>query len=743
VLNGVGARAVHSGTLSGTNTDEGLVSIEGSLGHVVFRDGETGFTIARFDRDERAIPVTVKGLLPGVHKGERLRILGRWHEDARYGRQLRIESFLPLSPDTPEALVRHLGGASVRGIGKHFARRLHDHFGDQLMEVLDNQPQRLREVPGIGPKRVRTIVASWRESRAQRDAYLFLQGLGLGQAQSGRVLRRYKEQTVRQIRENPYLLATEVSGIGFSTADRVARGLGIVVESPHRLRAGVLHALGVSVDQGHCYLPRSDLRERVEALLGVGWPLVAPQLDDLAAERAVVREPGPAEERIWLRELHSDEELAGERLVEVARASASALELDVPAALAWAQRRGGLTLTPAQRDALARALTGKVVVITGGPGTGKTTLVRALLDIWERKGLRVQLAAPTGRAARRMEEASGRKASTLHRLLEFSPKEGRFLRGLDNPLRCDALVVDEASMVDVSLARSTFDGLPTEARLVLVGDVDQLPSVGPGSVLADVIRSRAVPVVTLDVVFRQEEAGLIVNNAHRILRGQLPLSAEQPTGDFFVIPRDDPEVAARTVVHLVTERIPARWGLKAGTDIQVLVPMRKGTCGTEALNVALRQALNPQTDPGLAETLRPLVGDRVMQITNDYDKDVFNGDCGWAVGPGAEGRGLTVRFDDGRELSYAVDELDSLRTAYAMTVHKSQGSEYPAVVVPLLTQHFRLLQRNLLYTAITRGKRLVVLVGSRKAVEIALANADTQHRYTALAERIRSAAAAL
>ena len=726
--------------MPGSPSDEGVVSIEGALAHVVFRDAESGFTIARFDVEGRAIPVTVKGLLPGVDKGERLRILGRWHEDARYGRQLRIESFLPLSPDTPEALVRHLGGASVRGIGKHFARRLHDHFGDQLLEILDNQSQRLREVPGIGPKRARSIATSWKESRVQRDAYLFLQGLGLGQAQSGRVLRRWRENTVRRIRENPYLLATDVNGIGFATADRVARGLGIVAESPHRLRAGLLHALGASVDEGHCYLPRSELRERAELLLGVGWPLIASQLDDLEAERAIVREAGPAEQRIWLRELHSDEELAGARLVELARAQSSRLEIDVPAALAWAQRRGGLVLTPAQRDALARALTGKVVVITGGPGTGKTTLVRTLLDIWERKGLRVLLAAPTGRAARRMEEASGRKASTLHRLLEFSPKEGGFLRGLDKPLHCDALVVDEASMIDVSLARSTLDGLPPEARLVLVGDVDQLPSVGPGSVLADVIRSRVVPVVRLDVVFRQEEAGLIVNNAHRILRGQLPLSADDPSGDFFVIPRDDPEAALRTVVHLVTERIPARWGLAAGTDIQVLVPMRKGTCGTEALNLELRRALNPQQEEGLAQVLRPLVGDRVMQIANDYDKDVFNGDCGWATGPGEEGRGLTVRFDDGRELSYAVDELDALRTAYAITIHKSQGSEYPAVVVPMLTQHYRLLQRNLLYTAITRGKRLVVLVGSRKALEIALHNADTQHRYTALAERIRTAA---
>jgi len=722
--------------------DDGLVSIEGTLAHVVFRDPETGFTIARLERED-ALPVTAKGLLPGIEKGERLRVLGRWHEDPRYGQQLRLESFLPLSPDTPEALVRHLGGASVRGIGKHFARRLAEHFGETLIDVLDNRPERLREVPGIGPKRARSIVASWRESRAQRDAYLFLQGLGLGQAQAGRVLRRYKERTVRRIRENPYLLATDVSGIGFTTADRVARALGIASESPHRLRAGLLHALGASVDEGHCYLPRSELRERAEALLAVGWPLIAPQLDDLEADRVIVREPGPAEERIWLRDLHADEALAGERLVELARAASSALEIDVPAALAWAQRRGGLVLTPAQRDALARALTGKVVVITGGPGTGKTTLVRALLDIWEKKGLRVRLAAPTGRAARRMEEATGRQASTLHRALEFSPREGRFMRDRDNPLHCDALVVDEASMIDVSLARSTLDGLPEPARLVLVGDVDQLPSVGPGSVLSDIIRSRVVPVVTLDVVFRQEEAGLIVNNAHRILRGQLPLSAQDASGDFFVIPRDDPEAAARTVVHLVTERIPRRWGLNAGTDIQVLVPMRKGTCGTEALNVALRRALNPQPDDGRAQASRPLVGDRVMQITNDYDKDVFNGDCGWAVAPGPEGRGLAVQFDDGREIVYAPDELDALRTAYAITIHKSQGSEYPAVVVPLLTQHYRLLQRNLLYTAITRGRRLVVLVGSRRAVEIALQNADTQHRYAALSQRIREAATAV
>ena len=714
------------------------VSIEGVLAHLVFRNPESGFTIARLELDGRVVPVTVKGVLAGVESGERVRVHGRWVEDAKYGRQFRIDSFLPVTPETLEGLEKHLGGARVDGIGPIYAKKLVGFFGENLVEVLDNHPHRLREVPGIGPKRARAIEESWRTSREQRDTWIFLQGLGVAQGHAGRIVRRWGEHTVEKIRENPWLMATDVAGIGFLSADKAAHSLGFGATSPHRLRAGLLHVLGRSTSDGHCFLPRSELIEQSAELLGVSRELLGDPIDALAIDRAVVIEDSADGPRVVLRELHSAREDVVVALATLLRTKPRRVKIDVPAALVWASNRSGIVLTQAQRDALARAMMGKVVVITGGPGTGKTTIVRLLLDIWEAKGLRVRLAAPTGRAARRMEEASGRRSHTIHRLLEFSPREGGFLRRPDNPLLADAVVIDEASMIDLPLAASLLAAMPPDGRLVLVGDIDQLPSVGPGRVLGDLIDSGVVPVIALDVVFRQDEAGLIVANAHDILRGRAPRSATVADGDFFIIERDDPEAAAKTVVHLVSERIPKRWGFKPGDDVQVLVPMRKGSCGAGALNVALRGALNPQPTPALAESTRPLQGDRVMQITNDYDKDVFNGDVGWVIGPGPQNKGLLVRYDDGREIAYAADEVDMLVPAYATTIHKSQGSEYEAVVIPLLTQHFRMLQRNLLYTAITRGKKLVVVVGSRRAIDIALKNAEARHRWTALAERLRS-----
>ena len=709
------------------------MSLEGCLAHVVFQSADSGFTIARLEVPGSAA-VTVKGLLPGIGRGEHIRVVGTWVDDPRYGRQLKVESFLPIIPSTPEGLEKLLSSARMAGIGPVFARRLVAHFGDQLLEVLDNTPRRLREVPGIGATRAERIATSWKEGRAQRDALIFLQGLGLGQGVASRVLRRYKEHTVQKVRENPYRLAVDVRGVGFLTADRLAAKLGIAEDSPHRLRAGLLHVLITAMSDGHCFLPRSELMARAQDLLSVPSSTLPDRLRDLILERAVVHETSQAGERVWLPEVHDDEVVAAERLLLLTSSGGPESVSDDPTGRSELKLDGGITLTSSQEAALVVALNNRVSVVTGGPGTGKTTIVRALLENLDARGQKARLAAPTGRAAKRMEEATGRSAKTVHRLLEFSPREDRFLRDEENPLHGDVLIVDEVSMVDLALFRSLLCAIRPGMSLVLVGDVEQLPSVGAGRVLRDVITSGLVPVARLDVVFRQDEKGLIVRNAHGLLSGRPPRGATDPDGDFFVIEREDPAAALRTVVHLVTERIPDRWGFRPGQDIQVLAPMRRGSCGAEGLNQGLRAVLNPAA--GDSESLRPLPGDRVMQIRNDYDKDVFNGDAGWALGPGAEGRGLLVRFDDGREIEYSADELDQLQLAYAITIHKSQGSEYPAVVIPLLTQHYRMLQRNLLYTALTRGKRVVVLVGSRRAIDIAVSNNQVVERWTGLAERL-------
>ncbi len=720
------------------------VAIEGVLKRYVFRNPDTGFAIARVEDDDAA-PVTVKGVLSGIEEGERVRIEGRWVDDPRFGRQLLISSFLPVLPSTARGLEDFLRGGRVQGIGKVFAKRLVAHFGDQTLEVLANHPHRLTEVDGIGAGRARTIVQAWRDSQVDRETLIFLQGVGLSGSLANKVARKYGKRTVEVVRANPYRLATDIGGIGFRTADTLAQSLGIAQDSPHRLRAGLLFVLATSVGEGHCYLPGEELARRATELLGVPWSSLGLRLADLEGEGAIQTEAPPGEPtRVWLTERLDAEELVAYRLAALLRRRGAEQLKDPDQGARWAEERIGLSLSDRQREAVAASLRHRVLVITGGPGTGKTTLVQAILELWERLGVRVRLAAPTGRAARRLEAASGRMASTLHRLLEFSPREGRFLRDLENPLACDAVVVDEASMIDIDLAAALLAAVPDGARLLLVGDVDQLPSVGPGRVLGDLLDSGALPVVRLDAIFRQQDGSLVIRNAHRILHGEPLELARGPRGDFYFIERDVPEEAVRTVAHLVAQRIPNAWGHDPLSDVQVLVPMRKGSCGTDVLNQALRRGLAERRGEAVDDeewSRRPRLHDRVMQTRNNYDMDVFNGDIGQVVTVTDKGKAMRVRFDDGRELDYIGEDIEQLELAYAITIHKSQGSEYPAVVIPLLTQHYRMLQRNLLYTAVTRGKSVVVLVGSQRAIDLAIGNAEAAVRWTGLADRLRSALA--
>ncbi len=709
---------------------------------MVFRNPENEFVIARLAVGSQE--QTIKGMMPGVEVGDRLRLQGHWVTDPRYGRQFAVESYLPVLPETAEGLERYLAGQRVQGIGRVVAKRIVAHFGDSTLKVLDEHPERLLEVEGIGPGRLGRVIESWRLHRGERDAVIFLQGLGLSAALAEKIFRAYRSRSIDCVKRNPYRLVADIRGVGFVTADRVAERLGVAGANPHRIRAGLLHCLVRASESGHCYLPEPELADSAAGLLSLDAEALDGPLRQLILEGAVVAEADRRPRRLWLWELHALEVELAEALLQLRRSeSARAWGAGGEQDLGLTARVEGVRWSPAQRAALQLGLRDKFCVVTGGPGTGKTTLVRALLSCWQGRGAKVALAAPTGRAARRLEEATGHSASTLHRLLEYSPASGEFQRHADQSIGADVVIVDEVSMVDLALMTALIRALRPQAQLILVGDAAQLPSVGPGRVLGDLIDSGVIPLARLDVVFRQDEAGLIVANAHRILDGQRPQSAADAAGDFFFIERDQPEAVLRTVVHLVTERIPRRWGLDGRRDVQVLAPMRKGSCGVEALNNALRERmveLDGDLRRGQPEVKRDFgPGDRVMQQRNNYDKEVFNGDVGQISSVAASGD-LVVLFGEQR-VEYSREEQDQLQLAYAVTIHKSQGSEYPAVVVPVLTQHFRMLQRNLLYTAVTRGKEVVVLVGSRRALDIALGNSEARVRYTGLAERLRAGAA--
>ncbi|NUM53784.1 MAG: ATP-dependent RecD-like DNA helicase [Candidatus Hydrogenedentes bacterium] len=709
--------------------DLGEGHVEGTVERIVFESEETGFVVARLQQDGMPGLVTFVGSALAISPGETVRLWGRWIDDKKFGRQLRVEKYETVRPATADAIEKYLGSGLIDGIGPHFAKKLVAAFGTDTLRVIDEEPQRLRRVSGIGAKRAEQIRSAWEAQRAIQSIMLFLQGHGIPPSQAARIYKAYGDGAVAVLRENPYRLAEDIAGISFKSADAIAENLGIEKNSPQRAAAGVLHVLREAAQDGHCYVEEPAVVAETLELLGTSGADIASALSVMESAKQIVREQGA----VFLPRLYAAEKGCTDWLKRIVSVPSEDVPIDVERAIAWVEKEKNITLSDGQREAIRTAIASKVMVITGGPGTGKTTLLNSLLAIFGKKRLGLLLAAPTGRAAKRMSDATNRDAKTIHRLLEFSPKQGGFTRHEGNPLSADLVVLDECSMIDVYLMHSLLRALPPQCRLLLVGDVDQLPSVGPGNVLMDIIASGIVPVVRLNTVFRQAAESGIISNAHRINTGEFPQFNDR---DFFFIERTEPGKALETIVEVVSSRLPKRFQLDPIRDIQVLAPMRRGEAGVTKLNAALRDALNPKMDP-IGQRAFGLQ-DKVMQTRNNYELDVYNGDIGVIKQVSEEMKEVVVELDD-RQALYSFDNLDELTLAYASTVHKAQGSEYAAVVLPMLTEHYMMLQRNVLYTALTRASRIVVIVGDRKAIGRAVRNVRSTRRNTRLCDRLKNA----
>lgn len=719
-----------------------MATLEGILERITFSSDTDGYTVARVKPRDKAYLVTIVGKMLGAQVGESVELQGRWVDHAEHGRQFEVEQYRTILPATVEGIRRYLGSGLIKGVGPVTAKRIVETFGTYTLHVIEHEPHRLIEVPKLGPRRAELIQRAWHEQQQIKEIMIFLQQLAIAPGLAVRIYKMYGDHSMETVQENPYRLADEIYGIGFLTADRIAQALGVPHDSPQRVGAGLRYTLSQATDEGHCYLPWDELLERGATLLEVPPEVVAATLDAIAIAREVHTEQFGEERRVYLLPFYHAERSIAIRIRELLNARSAIAPFfamaNWPRVFEYLADRRGVSLTERQREAVQMALTNKVSVLTGGPGTGKTMTLRTVIQALEQRGYRYLLCSPTGRAAKRLTEATGAPALTIHRLLEFTPMGGpQFKRNAEYPLETDVVVVDEVSMLDVLLANNLLKAVPPTAHVLFVGDADQLPSVGPGRVLRDMLESGTVPAIHLDTIFRQSGDSGIIVNAHRINQGEYPRL--RGLDDFFFFPATDPDACAALTAELVAERIPRRFGLDPRRDIQVLSPTHRGPAGVANLNALLQEALNPPRQDRLEYRFGSTsfrVGDRVLQLRNNYDLDVYNGDIGEISAIDAEEQVLTMHLD-GRPVEYDFSNLDELTLAYAISVHKSQGAEYACIVLPLLPQHYALLQRNLLYTGVTRAKQLVVLVGDKRAVAIAINNNRVTARYTGLADKLK------
>jgi len=721
-----------------------LTELSGQIERITFTNEENGYTIARVKVQGRQDLVTVVGYLMSPAPGETLNLKGEWVHHPKFGEQFKVVEYKITVPATVFGIERYLGSGLIKGLGHVMAGRIVKKFGEKTLDVIENDIEKLTLVEGIGEKRITMIQQAWDEQKEIRNVMLFLQSYGVSSGYATKIFKQYGNRSVAVVTANPYRLATDIFGIGFVIADGIAEKLGVPKASPFRVEAGIIYVLNQLSDDGHVFYPYESLVKKSREMLSVGKDVVVEALGSLAMDKRIIIEDinesidefKANNKGVYLARFHLCETSIAGRLKTLSTAPKSIRNLTGENALRWVQGQLDITLAENQAQAIRCALENKIMVITGGPGTGKTTIINAVLKIFSKLGVRTLLAAPTGRAAKRMSETSGHEAKTIHRLLEYSFTQGGFQKNEEKPLNCDLLILDEVSMIDTILMHHLLKAIPTFATVVLVGDVNQLPSVGAGNVLNDIIASGTIPVVELNEIFRQAQESRIVVNAHNINRGILPkFETHEPGNDFYFIEQEDPEKVLEIILELTKTRIPRRFNLDPVDDIQVLTPMHRGVVGSGNLNMALQENLNPSQEMITRGNRNFKVNDKVMQIRNNYDKEVFNGDIGRITQLRQDDYEMTVTFD-GRDVVYEFSDLDELVLAYAISVHKSQGSEYPAVVIPVLTQHYILLQRNLIYTAVTRGRNLVVMVGTRKAFAMGVNNDKTQKRFTYLKHRL-------